>query len=381
MEPRDSGTRAQQEETSAASRRTVGTCQLKGVTVHPCPCNLVQILQERLVVKRINQTEIAQATGVSVSTVSRVLSNAPGISEPVRAKVMSAARDLGYRFTLPGMARGRTLSRVVLFVGQMRTPSGLGLVYNSILAGIRNVAETSGIAVHFALQDADGELPNHILNEQDAGFLFLGIDPSIEVLRALRARDVPVVLVNGQDPEMLVDTVAPANFAGGRLVARHLVERGHSKVLLLTSEARWTLKRRGEGVRSGLAEFAGERAETRTVQMNGLAEEHVYATKDQWLPAVEDGFRAIFCGNDLVGLAAMQVLKGLGYLAPEHVAIIGFDDFPVAEMADPPLSTIKIDWEGIGAEAMRLASLRHADPESPHRQVQLGAHLIPRRST
>lgn len=331
--------------------------------------------------KRVNQTEIARASGVSVSTVSRVLSHAPGISSPVRDKVMTVARDMGYRMSVPGMVRGTALSRVVLFVGQMRTPTGLGLVYNSILAGLRDVADSSGISVHFALQDGDGELPKHILSENDSGFLFLGMDPSPKVLRALRARDVPVVLVNGYDPDMIVDTVSPSNFGGGRLAARHLVERGHTRILCLTHENRWTLQRRGEGLRSGMRELGGPKAEVRTVHIPELNEEAVYASEKEWFNILNEGYSAIFCGNDLVGLAVMQILKGRGLSVPEDIAVMGFDDFPVAEMSDPPLSTINIDWQAIGAEAMRLVTLRQADPSAPMRQLQLSGTLIARRST
>jgi DNA-binding LacI/PurR family transcriptional regulator len=328
----------------------------------------------------VNQTEIAQASGVSVSTVSRVLSNAPGISAPVRDKVMSIARELGYRFPVPGVVQGTSLSRVVLFVGQLRRPSGLGLVYNAILAGIRNVAETSGIAVTFATEEGDGNLPKHVLSEPGAAFLFLGIDPEPELLRAIRARNVPVVLVNGIDPEMIVDAVAPANFAGGRLAARHLVEKGHRNIVELTHSQRWTLRRRSEGFRAGLREF-GDGARVTPVELDSLNEDAVYRAAQQWLPHLADGATALFCGNDLVGLSALQLLKGEGYAVPEDVAVIGFDDLPVAEMADPALSTVRLDWEAIGAEAMRLVTLRLADPDGPPRQLQLGGVVVERRST
>ncbi len=332
--------------------------------------------------KRVNQSEIAKASGVSISTVSRVLSRAPGISEPVREKVMSIAREMGYKVQLPGMVRGTELSRVVLFVGPLRTPTGLSLVYNSILAGIRNTAESSGIAVTFALQDGEGNLPKHILSEPGAGFLFLGIDPEPAVLRAIRARNVPIVLVNGIDPDMIVDAVSPANFSGGRLAAWHLAEKGHHKIVQLTHEQRWTLRRRSEGFAFGLREFAcGADTAVKTVELDHLDEDSVFRTAKQWLRHLEEGYSAIFCGNDLVGLATLQALKAHGYSVPRDIAVVGFDDLPVAEMSDPALTTVNIDWEAIGAEAMRLATQRQADFDAPPRQIQLGARLVVRRST
>jgi DNA-binding LacI/PurR family transcriptional regulator len=330
--------------------------------------------------KRVSQAEIARVAGVSVSTVSRVLSNAPGISAPVRAKVTSIARELGYRFTLPGMVAGTALSRVVLFVGQLRRPGGLGLVYNAMLAGIRDVADRAGIAVTFATEEAGGRLPRHLLNEPGAAFLFLGIEPETELLRALRARRVPVVLVNGADPEMIVDAVAPANHPGGRLAARHLVERGHRRILQLSHRRRWILRRRSDGFASGVSEFGGG-AEVVAVELDSLDEASVYRAAPRWLPLLSEGVTAIFCGNDVVGMSTLQLLKGEGIAVPGDVAVIGFDDSPVAEMADPALTTVRLDWQAIGAEAMRLVTLRLADPGAPAREVQLGATLVIRQST
>ncbi|MFV0334227.1 MAG: LacI family DNA-binding transcriptional regulator [Tropicimonas sp.] len=333
--------------------------------------------------KRVNQSEIARASGVSVSTVSRVLSRAPGISAPVRDRVMSIAREMGYKIQLPGMVPGTAVSRVVLFVGPFQTPTGMSLVYSAILAGIRSAAESSGIAVTFALQDGEGNLPKHLLSDSGAGFLFLGVDPEPQVLRALHARKVPIVLVNGLDPEMIADAVSPANFSGGRLAARHLIEKGHRKIVQLTNLQRWTLRRRSQGLISGIREFSGGdgAADVRTVELDSLNEASVFRTVKQLLAHIEAGCTAAFCGNDLVGLATLQALKAHGYSVPGDIAVIGFDDLPVAEMADPALTTINIDWEAIGAEAMRLVTQRQADFTAPARHIQIGARLVQRQST
>lgn len=332
--------------------------------------------------KRVNQTAIATASGVSVSTVSRVLSNAPGISEPVRSKVTAIARELGYKIVPPGMDRTPTLSKVILFAGTEISPSGLSLVYNSILGGIQEVAGPLGIAVSFALPGADGLLPKHILEEENVGFIFLGTDPDPDLLRALRQRGVPVVLANGLDPEMIVDSVSPANYHGSRIAARHLAERGHRKVLILSSHTRWTLKRRNEGFQAGLHEFSGDGdVEISQFELQSLSGEAVFESTAEWLKILEGGITAIFCGNDLVGLAALQVLRERGISVPGEIAVIGFDNLPLAEMCDPPLSTVDVDWRSLGAEAMRIISLRGASPEGAPRQLHLGAQLVVRQST
>lgn len=329
--------------------------------------------------KRVRQSEIAQASGVSVATVSRVLSRAPGISAEVRAKVIHVARDLGYVGPTSEMQADNAMTKVVLFVGATTSPSGISSIYNQVITGIRDLADPAGIDVHFAMPEADGRLPDHVMREPDTGFLFLGVDPDAESLRALRARGVPVVLVNGLDADMIVDSVSPANFFGGRLIARHLTDCGYRKILQVTHLRRWTLRRRSEGLATGLREFGG--LAPRTVDLENLDERSVYGSVDQWLPSDDFMPDAIFCGNDLVALTVLQTLKGRGFRVPKDIALVGFDDLPVAEMADPSLTTIRIEWRQIGIEAMRMIRLRHASPDAPSRQLQTGASLVIRAST
>lgn len=343
------------------------------------PFSFAALTGEISIKKRVRQLQIAQASGVSVATVSRVLSRAPGISDDVRAKVLHVARDLGYIATASDVHTDKTMSKVILFVGATTSPSGISSIYNQVIAGIRDLADPAAITVQFAMPDADGQLPEHVMREPNTGFLFLGIDPHAETLRALRGRGVPVVLVNGLDADLIVDSVSPANFFGGRMIARHLIDCGYQKILQVTNLRRWTLRRRSEGFIAGLKEFGN--VETRIVDLADLNEKAVYDATDQWLPS--DAFRpdAIFCGNDLVALTVLQTLKGRGFRVPDDLGLVGFDDLPVAEMADPPMTTIRIEWRQLGIEAMRMMLLRHASPDAPSRQLQCSASLIARAST
>ncbi|SHH15167.1 LacI family DNA-binding transcriptional regulator [Cognatishimia maritima] len=330
--------------------------------------------------KRVNQAEVARVSGVSISTVSRVLSQAPGISDPVRNKVLSAARDLGYVFRRGTDPLEAKIDRAVLFVGQAQAVTDVSAVYSQVIDGIRFAAEASGLSVQFALLEGGGRLPKTALRER-TGLLFLGIDPPHEILSDLRQREIPVVLVNGLDADLIADSVSPANYFGGRLAAKHLLEMGHTDLTILQNTGRWTLRRRIEGFLSGIKEFAGEKDVTlREFHIDSLSGQAVFEAEEMWLPKGRCPSTAVFCGNDLVAVAAIQALTSHGIRVPEDVSVLGYDDLPVAQMSEPGLTTIRVDWTAIGKEAIRLVLARSSANDAPVAQVQIGGHLVRRQS-
>jgi DNA-binding LacI/PurR family transcriptional regulator len=329
---------------------------------------------------RVRQEDIAKAADVSVSTVSRVLSGAPGISERVRSDVKRVARELGHS-EVPKSARNHgMLNKALLFVSETNTTSATGSIYALAIGGLQEAAKDAGVAIRFTLRDGEGFVPGHLLAEQDLGVVFLGLDPSAEILGDLRERRIPVVLVNGLDPEMMADSVSPANFFGGRIAARYLVEMGHRNILALVSRHRWTLRRRVEGFLSGVTEFGGSQAHVTVAEVKNLNAAFAIASIEDRLDGSGALPDALFCGNDLVALAAIQALRRRGIDVPGEVSVLGFNDLPMANMSDPALTTIHVDWHQVGREAIRLLMQRKAEPDRPTIQIQTGARLIERAS-
>lgn len=331
---------------------------------------------------RVRQEDIARAADVSVSTVSRVLSGAPGISERVRSTVKRVARELGHTETPRPARHHRELRKALLFIGEHSSAAATGTIYSLVIGGLQEAAAEEGLAIRYTLRDGDGFLPGHLLDdEQDFGVIILGVDPDPEVLRDLSERGIPTVLTNGLDPDMQADSVSPANFFGGRLAARYLVEQGHTDILALISRHRWTLRRRTDGFLSGIAEFGGGEVNVETIDLESLNASAVFSVMERRRVEGRAPPGAMFCGNDLVAIAAIQALRSGGVAVPDRVSVMGFDDLPVANMTDPALTTIHIDWHRIGREAIRLLMQRAAEPERPPVQIQAGAHLVVRAST
>lgn len=329
---------------------------------------------------RVSQADIAQAVGVSVSTVSRVLSGASGISSRVRTEVLRAARELGHRSASAQQPVGLELKSAFMLFNENSHLSQVSAIYGLVLAGLRTAAQDSGIALHYLLRSADEEIPEAVFNRDDAGVLFVGIDPSPEALERLARKSIPTVLVNGLDPDLRVNAVSPANYFGGRLVARFLIERGHRRILHLSSQHRWTIRRRTEGFLQGINEYSNGTAIVDSHFYRRLEAEYVQESIDRTFASGAEMPTAIFCGNDLLALATVQTLQARGIDVPGDVSVMGFDDLPIADLCDPGLSTVRVDWRGMGQEAFRLLNLGIVSDQQPARQVQTGVTLVERQS-
>ncbi len=327
---------------------------------------------------KIRQEDIARAAGVSVSTVSRVLSGAPGISATTTARVMKAAAEFGTDLPLAGGAAviaGHRLKRALLFLNQDDLNSGSGSIYHYVTVGLQKAARDAGLQLQFAVLGDDGDVPAQLLGGGETGVFFAGVDPSVDVLKDLRDRGHPTVLVNGLDPSMTVDQVAPNNFFGGRMAAQHLLEMGHRRVLHLGTTRRWTLRARTDGFRQGIEQSGTSGVACDYVEMGNVTEKEAHLALSKVLKREPFPYTAIFCSADVVALTAMQELQLQGISVPDEVSLLGFNGLPIAEFSSPLLSTMAVDWEYLGSEAVRLLLQRNVEPQRPTEQVQVQVSL------
>ena len=191
---------------------------------------------------RKNQLELARKLGVSVSTVSRALSDSPGIGEDLRRQIRKLANEVGYQARGSKARSSKTASRkTVALVTLDRVTGGLASFYDGVLDGMLLEARRSSMDVDVRLIEErafDLKLFRGQVDPSAAGMFFVGIDPPEDVRDALVSERIPTVLVNGLDPLMRFDSVAPANFFGAYHAARILFDAGHRSLLYVTSMLR-----------------------------------------------------------------------------------------------------------------------------------------------
>ncbi len=325
---------------------------------------------------RINQSDVAKLSGVSISTVSRVLANSPGISAPVRHQVRKAAQELGYR--LPISNGHSDLRQLVACLTIERVTGSVAPMYQSIIEGIKIEAGRAGLDVIVRAINSQQKIPTDILERSGTGVFFVGLDPDSEGISNLKAKGTPVVLVNGLDPLMRADAIAPANFFGGHQVAHHLVELGHRQMLLLADSRRWTIRRRMEGFQTGLEELGMPQA--RTIDIARLDSDHGAEAIRNLLNEGKLEYTAAFCCSDAVALGAIEAMQENGFRVPQDFSVVGFDDMPYASMVSPLLTTVRVDWADMGIHAVKLIQAQSQRVGATALQVQISVNLIKRDS-
>ena len=322
--------------------------------------------------KRANQADIAERLGVSVSTVSRALANELGISDVVRRDVQRMARTMGYKSKhIIGPTSGD--KRAVALVPLGSATSGLSGFYFGIVEGMRQQAAEAGMVLDVRLvndQTVTLEMIRKQMDQADAGGLLLaGIDAWDELAAWCASEDIPAVLVNGSDPKMRISSVSPANFYGAYLATQRLLDVGHRKIVHYTHRYRPTILQRQRGFEAAIASTPGAHGiivntaerQTRDFLADLLAGKH--------------DVTALFSWNDI---AAVEMLEGI-YAPdsglPKGFSIVGFDDLPLAGMATPRLTTVRVDREAIGRGAVRLLS-QHMDGEGAVQQLEIGVAMV-----
>lgn len=325
--------------------------------------------------RKASQGDLARAAGVSISTVSRALSDSPGISSTMRHRIRDLADTLDYR---PRTSSTITSHRIIVYFTLNRATGGLSQFYHDILTSLRLAADEAGLEIVLRVvadlavaQERVGPEVDEL--EADAIF-FLGVDPRPGLREWLIERRLVVVLVNGCDPLQQFSGVSPANFRGGYLAAQALLEAGHRAILHLTISERWTIQQRRRGFLAAIEQVEGALGDIRILSRGSTEAGENFIRE---LGATElRRYSAIFCYNDLLAAGVLQALETISIRVPDDISLIGFDDLSFAALFKPRLATMHVDRTELGREAVRLALAQLAEPERPPRQVAIAVHLI-----
>lgn len=322
--------------------------------------------------RRANQADIAERLGVSVSTVSRALANEIGISDAVRREVQRMARTLGYKSK--HVAAIAADKRAVALVPLGSATSGLSGFYFGIVEGMRTAAAEAGMLLDVRLVNESAvtlDLIKRQIAQADAnGLLLAGIDAWDELAAWCAEANVPAVLVNGSDPQMRLSSVSPANFYGAFTATQRLLDAGHRRILHYTHRYRPTILQRQRGFEAAIAATPGAVGSIVNTAQRGTAE----LLAD--LLAGKHDVTALFSWNDIAAVEMLEGLYGGDRSLPANFSIIGFDDLPLAGMATPRLSTVRVDREAIGRGAVRLLG-QHLDGERAVQQLEIGVTIVP----
>lgn len=319
--------------------------------------------------------DIARALGVSKSTVSKALNDAPDVSAAMRAAALEKAVELGYA---PLNRRG-VVRRLALFVTNMNvdTPDDFGY---DIVLGFRKMAEPAGFQVDLIQLTTEMQKQNrydtYMMANRYVGGFFMGLSLLDPWIQEFETCTTPTVLYDNhvrKNPN--VAQVAVDSFEGMHLAVEHLKALGHRKIGYLSSALQaYVYQQRYHAFFRAM----DESGLTGSQSLSGSSY-HISDCLTHHLPRLlEAGCTAIVCSHDNLAYSVLLHCRELGLQIPEDISIIGFDDMPLCRYSRPPLTTVRQDRMDLGKSA--FASLSALMNSIPISTIYLRPELIQRSS-
>lgn len=321
-------------------------------------------------------THIAQTAEVSPSTVSKVLNGRGGVSAETRERVERALRAHGY--SQPGARHRQPFVELVF----ERVDSAFAI---EIIRGVQRAAVSRGMSVVLTetgnRHNPGPEWIDHVVQRRPSGVVLVFSDLPAESKQRLALRGIPfVVLDPAGDPAPDVPSVGSANWSGGVLAARHLIELGHCSIGVIGGPHDMMCSRaRVSGFRTALEE-AGVPFREDALRWGDFQREDGISCGLELL-RLPDRPTAIFAGNDLMALGVLEAARMLGLSVPGDLSVIGYDDLLIARWSGPPLTTIRQPLAEMGEQAALLALGAQDGGAVRAARVDLATSLVVRQST
>jgi DNA-binding LacI/PurR family transcriptional regulator len=323
--------------------------------------------------------EVAEAAGVSIATVSRVLNNKPHpVGEATRQRILSLAEELGYR---PNQAarslRTERSATIGIITDNIDSPHT-----TMIIRGIQDRVKQEGYICVVISADWDPKVEREAIHDLASrsidGIIFAETwHRSANEILALSNK--PFVFVHRQFGSEHPHSVTPDEIYGARLAMGHLMQLGHRRIGYINGPAEYYASA------DRLAGYCLELAE------HGIAYDEALVTQGDW--QVESGYAAavallrteprptaIFAGNDLMAAGAMYAVFDAGLRVPQDMAVVGYDNREIARIFRPAMTTVILPLYGMGeASAQMLLDLLAGNGE-PQAEVKIRGRLIIRAS-
>lgn len=327
--------------------------------------------------------DIAAQAGVSEATVSRVLNDRPGVSDNAKQQVLTALDVLGYE--RPSRLRRRSAGLVGLVVPELDNP-----IFPAFAQVIETVLVQHGFTPVLCTQTPGGisedEYLESLLDHGVAGIVFVSgrhADTAADHdrYRALVARGLPVVFINGYAPDVDAPFVSDDDGEAMELAVSHLVQLGHTRIGLAVGQDRFVPVQRKK---AAFVDASRRLLGLSRAKATSWVEHSLFTLEGGQAaarPLLERGATAIVCGSDLMALGAIRAARQAGLSVPGDLSVVGYDDSPLVAFLDPPLTTIQQPVQAMGIAAVNALIEAIAGTPIPSREYVHRPELVVRGST
>jgi LacI family transcriptional regulator len=289
--------------------------------------------------------DVARQAQVSVASVSRVLNRFENVSEETKARVIAAVEALGY---IPH-AGARSLSLARTGAIGVVLPNLHGEFFSEIVRGMDRLATERGYLLLLSNMHADRGTAEAVLKTMRGrvdGLVVMAPHLEDEQFATALPRGTPAVLVNTR-AKVARPSIHLDNAGGARAVAEHFVSIGRRRIIHIAGPVgNIDADERAEAFKNALIECADVQVET----VQGDFHEESGTAAAETLISTGQAFDAIFAGNDMMAIGALESLRRAGLKVPEDVAVAGFDDVPLASHLR--LTTVRVRMAELGERAI-----------------------------
>ncbi len=320
--------------------------------------------------KQITLVDIAAACGTSNVTVSKALSGKSGMSDELREKILRTAEELGYTATKAPAANGII---GVIIPQKFINPNGsfYWALYNNIVHYLK-LNNLSCIQENLTFEEEESiTMPKFLTTGSVAGIISLG-QLNNKYLKKLTAQGIPLLLLDYYTQDIDADSIVSNGFFGGYKLTSYLISQGHTKI-----------------------GYVGTRLATSSIfdrymgYMKAMLENNL-PQKDKWL--IDDRKlnnelfdkitfpdelpTALVCNCDETAFKVIRDLKAAGYSVPEDISVVGYDNYLISEICEPPITTVNVNAEKMASLAVSTIIERIGNPQIPTRTQVLDGKII-----
>ena len=333
---------------------------------------------------RIRLHEIAERSGVSISTVSRVLNEQPGVSQHARRQVLTAVDVLGY--DRPVRLRPRATGLVGLVMPELENPFFPRLAHH-----LETSLARLGLSPVLCSQTLGGVHEDDyvaiLLEHSVTGIVFVSgvhalVDSDPARYQRLLDLGLPIVLVNGALAGLEAPIVSTDDVAAIDLAVQHLEHMGHRRIGAALGQMRYLPSQRKR--RAFLDALSRHGLLPDDLDAAHLVESTTYSVEGGQQAAerlLDRGVTGIVCGSDVMALGVVRSARRRGLRVPEDLSVVGSDDSQMMEFADPPLTTVRQPAEALAQAASRQIAEQIAGAPPHAGEVLYLPELVVRGST
>jgi LacI family transcriptional regulator len=331
--------------------------------------------------KKITLKDIALKTGFTVNTVARALRDKEEISEQTRSLIQATARQMGYvSNSLAGSLRSGVTRTIAVILGDISNPN-----FAILVKEIEEAAREQEYGLFVINTDEEYKREEQAvcsaISKNVDGIILIPTQERDEDIRLLRTNHVPFVLVGRRFERDDVDYVICDDARGGYLATRHLIDKGHRRILLLDGPQHISSAReRKAGYLLALQE-SGIQPRDELIRevsvVSGDCSKRIRQLVDEGIE-----YTGIFAFSDLIAFEAIYTLQEMGRRVPEDVSVVGFDNIQSKIMIPFPLTTVDASKREMAQRAFSILfnKMKYGEDDRTHHEV-VETHLVIGRSS